>query len=588
MKNKIAPILLFAALGFSACGDTDDSSPDGRDDVAFADGKADGLFGECGEKTLLDLLNDSETTSSDLKDKGLHSRAANNIINRRNGADELAGTSDDLVFGDLTEVDAVPYVGRVAMNQLANLVADATCDDEPIVGNAEVIFSPQPYEDSHLAKVSSLIDGAQTSVDIAMYSFSDSRILNSIEQAVLRGVSVRMIFESGNKHNRSPEGSMSAKIEEAGVDVRYINKIMHHKYAIIDGPREVLSNGVTDEGIIATGSANWSNSAGTRYDENTVFVYGNSELNMKFQKEFNHLWANSRDFSFEASFEFFETDTIEDSMIPDDPNLDAVFTSANFKTSVSSRFGNTFSVIRGENEVADKIVELINQADESIYIASGHLRSRPVTEALLAKFESDPDLDVKVYLDGQEYVSSYTNRLEIEKREECLERAGESTSRRQDCFDKGYHYSYDLKEANVPMRFKYYSYRWHYSYAPQMHHKYLIIDGDQVISGSYNLSDNAEHNTMENMVIYDAAGFPDVVSAFNANFNSIWGTGDGLYDGLMEEVQSASRVPIVFDSMSIPWEQVNQLKRAISGACSEVNSNEFRRNPERHFYCDAD
>jgi phosphatidylserine/phosphatidylglycerophosphate/cardiolipin synthase-like enzyme len=317
-------------------------------------------------------------------------------------------------------------------------------------------------------------------------------------------------------------------------------------------------------------------------------VYGNGELNMRFQKEFNHLWTNSRDFLHTQTFEYFESDTIEEADIPADATIDAVFTSANFRTYVSSSNGPTFSVIRGENEIADRIVEHIEAAQSSIHIASGHLRSRPVTEALIAKYEANPSLDVKVYLDGQEYVSSYTNRLELQKREACLEAAGTSIAKQQDCLDKGFHYAYPVYEAGIDLRFKYYSYRWHYSYAPQMHHKYIIIDGKTVISGSYNLSDNAEHNTMENMVIYEEAGFPEVVAAYNENFASIWNTGDGLLDDLMGEIEGSSRVPIVFDAMSLTYSQVNTLKRAISSACPEVNSNDYRRNPERHFVCYRD
>lgn len=41
-------------------------------------------------------------------------------------------------------------------------------------------------------------------------------------------------------------------------------------------------------------------------------------------------------------------------------------------------------------------------ADESIWVGSGHLRSRPVAEALIAKRAADPMIDIRVYLDGQE------------------------------------------------------------------------------------------------------------------------------------------------------------------------------------------
>lgn len=585
MKTQLF-LVLFASLGFSACGEAiDDFSPDGRDDVAFADGKADGLFSDCGKRTLLEKLATTENLVDFLKEEGVHTRAAKNIQKKRNGADETFATADDFTFETMVDVDKVPWVGKVAMNQLASLVSGATCT--VAVSEADVIFSPQPMASSHLAKIAELIDGAKDSIDIAMYSYRDGGIASALESAVNRGVSVRFVFESGNNDRKKGGiGTKSAKLESIGVDVRYINKIMHHKYILIDGPRDAASATFSsDKGTLATGSGNWSNSAGTRYDENTVFVYGNGELNLKFQREFNHLWGHSRDFTSAQSFTFFESDSIEESMIVDDPNVDAIFTSANFKTSVSSRFGNTFSVIAGKNTVSDRIVGLIESAQTSIRIASGHLRSRPVAQALLAKVKASPNLDVKIYLDAQEYVSEFTHNKELDKRETCLDKAGTSTSKQQKCLDKGFHYAFDLVEAQIPVKFKYYSYRWHYSYAVQMHHKYLIIDGDTVIAGSYNLSDNAEHNTMENMVIYNRAGFPGVVDGFIANFDSIWTTGDGLLDGLIDEIKTSPRVPIVFDSMALNWSEVRRLKSTISSECPEVNSSDFRRKPERHFVC---
>ncbi|MEZ4462479.1 MAG: phospholipase D-like domain-containing protein [bacterium] len=228
--------LAVLALTFAACVSDDTSSPDGEFDVAFAGGKADSMIGECETNALLGKLNNPETSAEGLKDAGIHTRAANNIIAQRNGLDALPGTEDDFYFRSLTDVDDVSYVGTVAMSQLLEMVA-GTC----IVtgGNAEVIFSPQPYETSHLARVAELIDGAQHSIDIAMYSYSDSKIGAALRRAVERGIDVRFIFETANEDKSSPAGTKSAALEDMGIDVRYVSKIMHHKFVIIDGPRDM-------------------------------------------------------------------------------------------------------------------------------------------------------------------------------------------------------------------------------------------------------------------------------------------------------------------------------------------------------------
>ena len=576
--------LAVLALTFAACVSDDTSSPDGEFDVAFAGGKADSMIGECETNALLGKLNNPETSVEGLKDAGIHTRAANNIIEQRNGLDALPGTEDDFYFRSLTDVDDVSYVGSVAMSQLLEMVA-GTC----IVtgGNAEVIFSPQPYETSHLARVAELIDGAQHSIDIAMYSYSDSKIGAALRRAVERGIDVRFIFETANEDKSSPAGTKSSALEDMGIDVRYVNKIMHHKFVIIDGPRDMNAfQTQTDAGILATGSGNWSNSAGTRYDENTLFMYGNSELNLRYQREFNHLWANSRDFSWNPAIEYFESDTINSEDVVNDSTVDAVFTSANFKVTQSSRYGATFTSNAGGHTVANRLVDLIQSAQTSIYVASGHLRSRPVSEALLAAKQANPALDIKIYLDGQEFIAESTAAIQERDLQSCLDRAGTSVSKQEDCMDRGFYFSYAMQEAGIPLKFKYYSYRWHYSYAAQMHHKYIIVDGKTVAMGSYNLSDNAEHNTMENVAIIDGSGYQNIVDQYVANFDSMWNTGEGLYEPLMDRIQNGTgSVPIVFDSMALTWQEVTELKSTIGRVCSDVNDASHRAHPERHFTC---
>ena len=155
-----------------------------------------------------------------------------------------------------------------------------------------MIFSPQNYENSHNVRIAKEIDKAQSSVDIAMYSYSDSRIGNALESAVNRGVLVRFIFHTANddrkKSGSSLDNSKSARLERLGVNVRYVNKIMHHKFVIVDGP--IHSAEQATFAVIATGSGNWSNGAATRYDENTLFFSGYPELALRYQKEFNYLY----------------------------------------------------------------------------------------------------------------------------------------------------------------------------------------------------------------------------------------------------------------------------------------------------------
>ena len=570
-------------LTTAACGGDDGGGEDadGKNDPIVPGGKADDIYSDCQIAQVLAHVNTPSVTDEVLRADGVHSRAAGNIYAYRNGFDGIPRTGDDDFFDDIQELDDVYFVGPKAMEQLVAATGHR-CDYDPM---ADVIFSPQSYESSHLTRAAELIDAAEQTIDVAMYSFREYNILDALEAAVGRGVQVRFIFESANNDRREPEGTFSARLEDIGINVRYVNKIMHHKFAIIDGPAYSLDGAY--EGTLITGSGNWSNSAGTRYDENTVIVTGSGELLLRFQKEFNHLWANSRDFVWDESLELYETMEITDRMIVDDPMVDAVYTSANFRTRLT-HYGPTFTVITGSNEVADALVDLIGNASQSIHVASGHLRSRPVADALMAKAAANPGMDIRVLLDNQEYISLWYHQQQYARLVDCLNESGGDLKKQQECYDRGYYYSYPVHEAGIPLKFKYYCYRWHYSYAVQMHHKYMVVDGEIVASGSYNLSDNAEHNTMENMVVYDGRRFAGLVSDFEQNFEELWveGEADNLYTDLLDLIENTrDPFPIVFEPMALTWDQVTQLKEAIRTNCPDVSSDEYRNHPEDHRWC---
>ena len=587
MSKRTARILglTLSILALGGCT-MDLESPDGIDDVGVvAGGKADGSdYSECELAQVAAWLNEGPDVDT-LENAGVHSRAATNLVRHRDGADGAFGTGDDDLFADIAEVDAVSWVGPVAISQLVDAVADR-CTVTPPTASEEVIFSPQDYETSHLARVAGLIDGAETSIDIAMYSFSDRGIQDALQRAVSRGVTIRMIFETASSDRSSPAGTASARLEDMGIEVRWINKIMHHKFAIIDGARTDLA--AAANATLVTGSGNWSNSAGTRYDENTLFFHGNVELALRYQREFNHLWDNGRLFVHNESIPALEAIAIAESDIPDDPTVDAVFTSANFNVTQSARYGATFSVVRGQNTVADRWVDLISHAQRSIRIASGHLRSRPIAEALIAAHEANPDLDIRVYLDGQEYLAASTHAIQESDLATCLDAAGTSVARREDCLDSGFLFSYQVHEAGIALRYKYYAYRWDYSYAVQMHDKLMIVDDETVITGSYNLSDNAEHATMENDVIFTGPTHRALVDAYIDAFDQMWVTGeaDGLYRALTDQiVEATGDFPIVFDAMALDWDQVTELKRVIRDNCPDINSTDYRTNAAAHRYC---
>ena len=584
MTTNVAGIsaLVFSVIAFLSASCVTESMSDStvHSSDALAS-KADGAL-DCAEHEIILILNDSSVTVDLLRELGVHSQASKHLIDYRNGDDDQIATPDDLFFSSIRDVDEVPYVGPVALEQLL-AIGHARCMSSSI----DVVFSPKPWPESHLATMVTLIAAAEHSIDVAMYSFRDSAILSALEDAVYRGVQVRFIFNSALADQRDPEGSRSAALEEVGIDVRYVNKIMHHKMTIIDGAVNDLQH--ADTGVLVTGSANWSYSAGTRYDENTLIAVGDRTLNLLFQREFNHLWRHSRDFVWGDAFDHVLGMEIAVDEIPVREDTKVFMTSDNFSTYKSERYGETFSVDPDLNTVADALVELILGAKSRIWIASGHLRSRPISEALLWKATTQPEVDIRVYLDGQEYISRSGQDYQDAKLASCLEAAAEHEAKVRDCMNKGYRWSLTIHEADIPVRFKYYAYRWEHSYAEHMHHKYMLIDGETLATGSYNYSDNAEHATMENLVVLKGSRHEEIVDRFEENFLEIWNTGrlNDEYAAFMTDLDSGTEaVQLVFDPMALTWDEINPLKEAIRDACPEVDSDAFRDNPAAHRFCD--
>jgi hypothetical protein len=119
---SFASITLAPALAAPAC--SDDAGDPGIDpvDATFAeDGKADSAISE-GSPIALGVLRVANESVRDVLAKssgvGLGTRTSDAILKVRNGKDKKAGTTDDVVFATLQQLDAVPYVGPAALNKL--------------------------------------------------------------------------------------------------------------------------------------------------------------------------------------------------------------------------------------------------------------------------------------------------------------------------------------------------------------------------------------------------------------------------------------------------------------------------------------
>lgn len=120
---------LFAITMGLLAGCVADAGEDGIDDQGFGGGKADGdELTTCEQDAIIAYLNEGPTVAA-LKEAGVKSRAAKELVKHRDGADGVFGTDDDNKFDDVAEVDAVPYVGPAAVGALHAASADRCAVD---------------------------------------------------------------------------------------------------------------------------------------------------------------------------------------------------------------------------------------------------------------------------------------------------------------------------------------------------------------------------------------------------------------------------------------------------------------------------
>ena len=140
----------------------------------------------------------------------------------------------------------------------------------------EAYFSPRAGTSVRIIKE---IESAQSTIDIAIYSFTRDEIANALIAAKARGVSIRILADRSEANGT---GSDIARLEGAGIPLKRTNGggggILHDKFAIFDGR------------VLLTGSYNWSTNAEENNDENAIFIRNSSVLSA-FQTNFDAMWS---------------------------------------------------------------------------------------------------------------------------------------------------------------------------------------------------------------------------------------------------------------------------------------------------------
>lgn len=136
-----------------------------------------------------------------------------------------------------------------------------------------------------VAKIVSLIDGAQQKVDIANYTFSVKAIEEAVLRAKTRGVAVRVAMDAGQEMG----DTVATRLRAAGVEVRFVPGsgtpagLQHAKFMLVDAT------------TLLTGSNNWS-STGTSINEESSIVIASRDgdpILAGFTCHFDAIWSKN-------------------------------------------------------------------------------------------------------------------------------------------------------------------------------------------------------------------------------------------------------------------------------------------------------
>ncbi|MBS3106021.1 hypothetical protein J4234_07255 [Candidatus Woesearchaeota archaeon] len=270
----------------------------------------------------------------------------------------------------------------------------------------------------------SQIKSANFSVYCAFYDLDLKNIITALSRKS-KDIDVRLVMDSSNYEEQ---------IKGDGIRMDDNEQLMHNKFCIIDSS------------VVITGSFNPTDND-NNYNNNNVVVIHSNTLAGNYEDEFNELWNNNFGKGSKASnpIIYINNVKIENFFCPED-------------------------------DCASHIIDLIKNAESSVYFMSFSFTNEEIADAIIKKI----GLDVMGILDSSQSSGKYSQ------------------------FKR-------LREFGINVKKDTNKYK--------MHHKVFIIDNETVVTGSFNPTLSGDAKNDENLLIIHDKKIAD---AFLKEFDSLW------------------------------------------------------------------
>jgi len=153
----------------------------------------------------------------------------------------------------------------------------------------DVYFTPSYKAEG---AIEDLIDNANKTINIAMYTFTSRYLARHLIDAKKRGVKIRVLLDRKSNDPKEDKYTKYPYLKKNGINIRFAaahtykrwkrSGIMHNKFAIFDNK------------ILETGSLNWTASAFIVNDENVLVIRRQDMANV-YEGKFEALWEKAKE-----------------------------------------------------------------------------------------------------------------------------------------------------------------------------------------------------------------------------------------------------------------------------------------------------